>query len=82
MSEFNLAPGSTYRIRSVRTREDTLVTEGTFQGVTSMGSVDALVLELEEDRKRLIPTHAVLQLDVIEDASEESTDDSESAMYT
>lgn len=81
MSEFNLAPGSVYRVTSVQTRDETLVTEGTFEGVTSMGSVDAIVMAVDGDQ-RLIPTHAVLRLDVVEDASEDASDDSESAMYT
>lgn len=80
MDEFTLTKGSTYRVTSVRTREETLTTEGTFQGVTSLGSVDALVLDVE-GQTRLLPTHMVLKVDVIEAAGEEGLDDEDSVHY-
>lgn len=78
--EFQLTPGSTYRVTSVRTREETLTTEGTFEGITSMGSVDALVLDVG-DGTELIPTHMVLRLEVLEAVGEDAIDDDESTMH-
>ncbi len=82
MAEFNLTPGSRYRVTSVRTREETFEIEATFEGITSMGSVDALVLEEDGDGTRLIPTHVVLHIEVLEQAGEDELDDDDSAMYT
>lgn len=65
MSEFKLTEGSTYRVTSLATREDTFETEGTFQGVTSMGSVDAIVLEVDGEPE-LVPTHMIVKLEVLE----------------
>ncbi|PSG96255.1 hypothetical protein BRD56_11205 [Thermoplasmatales archaeon SW_10_69_26] len=81
MSDFNLTQGSRYRVTSVRTREDNFEVEATFQGITSMGSVDAMVLETD-DGKRLVPTHLVLKIDVLEQAGEDTFDDEDDAMYT
>jgi hypothetical protein len=81
MSEFNLTPGSRYRVTSFRTREDTIETEATFQGITSMGSVDAMVLE-HEDGTRLVPTHVVVKVEVLEDAEAEGFDAEDDTMYT
>lgn len=81
MSDFNLTQGSTYRITSVRTRDDTFELEGTFQGITSMGSVDALVVD-DDETKRLIPTHAVLQIEVLDQAGGDDLEDEDSTMYT
>jgi len=81
MSDFNLTQGSRYRVTSVRTREDNFEVEAIFQGITSMGSVDAMVLETD-DGKRLVPTHLVLKIDVLEQAGEDTFDDEDDAMYT
>lgn len=72
--------GSTYRVTSMESRESTLTTEGTFQGVTSMGSVDALVLEVDGDT-RLVPTHMVVTVDVLEAASGEAFADDEDDVH-
>lgn len=80
MDDFSLTRGSTYRVTSVRTREDTFTTEGTFRGVTSMGSVDALVLEVDGDT-RLLPTHMVLKVDVLDAALEDDGDEDSDVHY-
>lgn len=73
--------GSTYRVTSMESRADTLETEGTFQGITSMGSVDALVLEVDGDT-RLVPTHMVVAIDVLEAVDgEDLTDDEDDVHY-
>lgn len=73
MSEFKLTSGSTYRVTSVRTREETFTTEGVFQGMTSMGSVDAMVLEVD-DGTELLPTHMVLKIEVLEAVGEDEAE--------
>ncbi len=80
MDEFKLTRGSTYEVTSIRTREETLTTEGTFKGVTSMGSVDALVLDVDGST-RLVPTHMVVKIDVVEAAGEEELDDEDTVHY-
>lgn len=67
-----LVPESRYRIQSAGGDEEPIETEGVFKGITSIGSIDALVIELAKEVKgaatRLIPTHAILALDVLEQA--------------
>lgn len=81
MTEFNLTPGSRYRVTSFRTREETVETEATFQGITSMGSVDAMVLETD-DGTRLVPTHVIVKVEVLEEAGKDSFDAEDDTMYT
>lgn len=80
MEEFKLTPGSTYRVTSVKTRKETTETEGTFEGITSMGSVDALVIDVD-GRTRLLPTHMVLSVDVLEAVGEEEMDEEDNVHY-
>jgi hypothetical protein len=44
-----LTPGSKYRILSMMTRDEPLVSEGTFKGYTVVGSMDALCMEVEPE---------------------------------
>lgn len=46
-----LTPGSRYRIISMMTRDEPLVTEGTFKGYTMVGNVDALLMDLAPPAK-------------------------------
>jgi len=41
-----LTPGSRYRLTSMMTREEPLVTEGTFKGYTMVGNIDALIMDI------------------------------------
>ncbi len=41
-----LTPGSRYRVTSMMTRDEPLVTEGTFKGYTMVGNIDALLLDV------------------------------------
>ena len=41
-----LTTGSRYRITSMMTRDEPLVTEGTFKGYTMVGNIDALMMDL------------------------------------
>lgn len=81
MTDFKLTPGSTYRVTSVETREETFTTEGTFEGITSMGSVDALILDVGDGQRELIPTHVVLKLEVLEAVGPDELDDEESDVH-
>lgn len=83
----SLTLGSKYRIRSLASREAVLETSGTFKGVVSLGSIDAIAMELAEgDMKgklRVIPTHMVLAIDILEAAKkEEETPDEGHMHYT
>lgn len=41
-----LTPGSRYRVTSMMTRDEPLVTEGTFKGYTMVGNIDALLVDV------------------------------------
>ncbi|MGH7319166.1 MAG: hypothetical protein ACRELA_06020 [Candidatus Rokuibacteriota bacterium] len=84
MPDLRLTPGSKYRVRSLASQQEVLTTEGTFRGLAAMGSLDALVMEVKEGRKRvtrLIPTHVVVALDVLEAAGVEEQEDEEASMH-
>ena len=73
MDELKLTAGSRYRVRSVLTREQALETEGVFKGITTIGTSDALVLEVvgndpHKGRLRCIPTHMITSIDILESA--------------
>lgn len=82
-----LTKGSKYRIASVETREKPMVTHGTFRGYTAIGSAEGIVIEMDESHKemagrmRIIPTHMVISIDVIELAKEEERPRPSEAMY-
>ena len=46
-----LIPGSRYRVLSMMTRDDPLVSEGIFKGYTVVGNSDALCMEIEADEE-------------------------------
>ncbi len=68
----SLTKGSRYRIESMETRERTKVTKGIFRGYATIGTDDAIVVELDESHQelkgkmRLIPLHVVLAVDILE----------------
>jgi hypothetical protein len=74
MEELQLTLGSKYLIKSILTREQTMETEGTFKGVTTVGTSDALVMELGpkagplKGKIRLIPSHMIVSIDILEAA--------------
>ncbi len=47
-----LTTGSRYRITSMMTRDEPLVTEGTFKGYTMVGNIDALMMDLSPPAKK------------------------------
>lgn len=85
----HLTLGSKYHVRSLASREAVLETRGTFRGFTSVGSIDGLAMELDETHKelkgkmRVIPSHMVLNIDILEAAkSEDEKPDDVSMHYT
>jgi hypothetical protein len=84
--EVTLTLGSRYLVKSILTRETTQETEGVFKGVTTVGTNDALVLELGakagplKGHLRVIPTHMIVSIDILEaakpkDAAKTRTDE-------
>src|SRR5438105_14523709 len=67
----SLTKGSRYRIESMETRERTKVTKGVFRGYATIGTDDAIVIELDDSpqelkgKLRLIPLHVALAADVL-----------------
>ena len=72
-----LTLGSKYHLRSLASREAVLETSGIFRGVVSLGSIDALAMELDATHKdlngkiRVIPTHKVIAVDIMEAVKKE-----------
>src|SRR5438445_8539766 len=68
----SLTKGSRYRIESMETRERTKVTKGIFRGYATIGTDDAILIELDESHQemkgklRLIPLHVILAVDIME----------------
>ena len=95
--KIKLTPGSRYRITSMMTRDEPLVTEGTFKGYTMVGNVDALVIDTsppgEAKKKgkakakpsemlRLIPAQMIIAVDVLDQAEEKvEKEESPSSRY-
>lgn len=76
--------GSSYHVRSLGSRDVMIETKGKFLGIVSVGTIDGLALELDKaahpdvaGKTRVIPTHMVLAIDVIEQAAapEESAEE-------
>jgi len=72
-----LTVGSKIRVRSASSENESLVSNGLFRGLVSIGGDSSLAVELddtvaeEKGRTRLIPLNAVLALDVLEAAKAE-----------
>ncbi len=75
--DVSLTLGSKYRVRSLGSREETLETRGVFKGIVSVGSIDAMAIEMDDShadqkgRLRVIPSHVVLAIDIVEQAARE-----------
>jgi hypothetical protein len=80
-----LTLGSKYHVRSLASREAVLETRGTFRGVVSVGTIDGIAMELAEgDMKgkvRVIPTHMVLSIDILEAVKTEEEDAEDPHMH-
>ncbi|MCK5309866.1 MAG: hypothetical protein KAJ33_01320 [Thermoplasmata archaeon] len=73
-----LTVGSRYSIKSLESRDKPLVSSGKFLGYTAIGHDEGMAMELndthgeEAGRVRIIPTHTIISIDIIEAA--EKTD--------
>lgn len=84
---FVLVKGSKYRIVSLETREKPLVTHGTFKGYAAIGHDEGICIELDESHKesagriRILPTHMIIAIDVVETAEKKEEATKPDAMY-
>jgi hypothetical protein len=75
--ELTLTKGSKYRISSLESRDKTLLTSGDFLGFSMMGNIDGIAMRLDKSHNelagkvRIIPTHMIVSLDVVEAKKEE-----------
>ncbi|HEX2021537.1 MAG TPA: hypothetical protein VHH36_02420 [Candidatus Thermoplasmatota archaeon] len=82
-----LTLGSRYHVRSLASREAVLDTMGAFRGVVSVGTIDGIAMELDGTHKdlkgkiRVIPTHMVLSIDILEAVKKEEEAKDEAAMH-
>lgn len=79
--EKELVKGSKYVIKSLYTREETLETRGVFKGYIVLGRDHGLKMELDDTHDnpgviRVIPSHMIIHLDVIEQAAKEEEEES------
>ncbi|MCJ2531415.1 MAG: hypothetical protein LN413_03750 [Candidatus Thermoplasmatota archaeon] len=78
---FMMTKGSRYRLTSVESREAPMRTSGVFKGFATVGTDDAVVMELDENhgedegRTRVIPLHMILAIDVLETAEPEEEEE-------
>ena len=72
-----LTPGSRYRIKSLESRDNPLVTSGKFVGYTAIGHDEGMAMELddthdkERGKTRVVPTRAIVSIDIIEAVEKE-----------
>jgi hypothetical protein len=75
--EITLTKGSKYRVESLESRDKTVVTHGEFLGFTMMGNIDGIAMRMDKShaemagKVRIIPSHMIVSLDVIEAKKEE-----------
>jgi hypothetical protein len=81
----HLTLGSKYLVRSLASREAVLETRGTFRGFVSVGSIDGLALEVSDGelagKLRVIPSHMVLSIDILEEAKTEDEKPEDLSMH-
>lgn len=82
---FALTVGSQYRLRSIESRSESLVTSGIFRGFATIGQETGVAIEMDEShgeergKLRIIPLHVILSVDVlrakeVESEAEEASD--------
>ena len=85
--EIHLTLGSNYRILSLGSRDEMIETRGVFRGIVSVGTVDGLALEMKDGpaelngKVRVIPSHVVLAIDILEAAKKEEETEDEVHMH-
>ncbi len=82
-ADLNLVPESRYRVESLASRDNPLITEGVFKGFTHVGNgVVAIALQTDEGKRRIIPTHMILAIDILSvPETVEEEDERESKAY-
>jgi len=64
--DLNLVPESRYRIESLASRDNPMVTEGTFKGLLHVGNgIVAIAIDMDDGMRRVIPTHMILAIDIL-----------------
>ena len=66
-----LTKGSTYTIKSLESRDNPLVTSGIFVGYTAIGHDEGMAMEMEDGKIRIIPTHTIISIDIIQAVEKE-----------
>ena len=79
--ELRLTIGSTYNIKSIYARDTPLETEGKFIAYTMVGQDLGFVIEMKDGKKRVIPSHMIMSLDIIRTAEKDEEDVEEKAGY-
>ncbi|MFQ5553130.1 MAG: hypothetical protein ACE5EW_05370 [Thermoplasmata archaeon] len=84
---FMMTKGSRYRLTSVESREAPMRTSGVFKGFATVGTDDAVVMELDETHTedegkiRVLPLHMILAIDVLEAAQPEEEETPRETMF-
>jgi len=74
--QLQLTEGSRYHIVSISGREQALETEGVFKGFASIGIDEAgIILEQTSGTLRIIPLHAILAIDILDEKKHEADED-------
>ncbi len=82
--DLQLVPESRYRIESLASRDNPMVTEGAFKGFLHVGNgVVAIALDMDDGLRRVIPTHMILAIDILEvpEAPEEEEENDSKSFY-
>jgi len=68
--DFHMTPEGRYRVTSLASRDAVITTLGLFKGFAPIGSGDGLVFELvegpEKGRLRIVPSHMIVSIDVLD----------------
>jgi len=82
-----LTKGSRYRITSMETRDRPLITHGVFRGYAAIGPDDGVCMELDlshaelAGKIRILPSHMIISIDVVEQAEEKREKEKPGTMY-
>lgn len=82
-----LTEGSHYLVKSLATREKLLETRGFFEGYITLGRGHALRVRLDdshgedESEIRIIPSHMITSIDILEEKESSEEDESTSSSY-
>ncbi len=80
-NEVKLTIGSHYLIRSINTKEKPLETKGKYIGLAVVGQDVGFVMEMEDENIRVIPSHMILSIDILDTAEEKEEMEEEKAGY-